>query len=140
MWQQCSTACRLPALPPRSVGLKGMDPANVEKLESLIFTKLEELEKSGFSPSAVEAAVNTIEFRCGWRLQRPQPPRHACNAAPRLKRAGGRAACALPPPQQAPKQGALRACPDAGPCPALPASHRPARALPPLLFFICLIY
>lgn len=41
-----------------------MDPANTEKLENLILSKLEELEKSGFSSSAIEAAVNTIEFRC----------------------------------------------------------------------------
>jgi len=41
-----------------------MDPADTEKLENLILTKLEELEKTGFSSSAIEAAVNTIEFRC----------------------------------------------------------------------------
>eukprot|EP00983_Pelagomonas_calceolata_P042536 1138534-Pelagomonas_calceolata.AAC.13 len=45
-----------------SLGLKGMDAANTEKLENLILSKLEELEKSGFSSSAVEAAINTIEF------------------------------------------------------------------------------
>jgi Zn-dependent M16 (insulinase) family peptidase len=39
-----------------------MDPANREKLEHLIFSKLEELEKTGFSQSSIEAAINTIEF------------------------------------------------------------------------------
>jgi len=71
------TRRRAPTLPPCSLGLKGMDPANTEKLESLILTKLEELEKSGFSDSAVEAAINTIEFRCGSR----SPGLEACPCA-----------------------------------------------------------
>jgi hypothetical protein len=32
------------------------------QVEALIISKLEELEKSGFSATAIEAAVNTIEF------------------------------------------------------------------------------
>lgn len=39
-----------------------MDPANTEKLEDLILSKLAELEKTGFSATAIEAAVNTTEF------------------------------------------------------------------------------
>jgi len=45
-----------------SVGLKGVDPANVDKLEALVLAKLGELAKTGFSATAVEAAINTIEF------------------------------------------------------------------------------
>lgn len=44
------------------VGLKGVEPQNVDKVESLVMTKLAELAKSGFSATAVEAAINTIEF------------------------------------------------------------------------------
>lgn len=47
-----------------SVGLKGVDPSNIEAVEQLVLSKLGELEKSGFSGTAVEAAINTIEFRC----------------------------------------------------------------------------
>jgi Zn-dependent M16 (insulinase) family peptidase len=45
-----------------SLGLKGVDPENAEKVEALIMAKLEELEKVGFSSTAIEAAVNSIEF------------------------------------------------------------------------------
>lgn len=45
------------------LGLKGVDPADVEKVEALILSKLQELaEGPGFSPGAIEAAVNSIEF------------------------------------------------------------------------------
>ncbi|EFJ46930.1 hypothetical protein VOLCADRAFT_81738 [Volvox carteri f. nagariensis] len=45
-----------------TLGLKGVDPADADKVEALITSKLEELAVSGFSASAIEAAVNTIEF------------------------------------------------------------------------------
>eukprot|EP00877_Chromochloris_zofingiensis_P003328 jgi/Chrzof1/12997/Cz07g15220.t1 len=45
-----------------SVGLKGVDPSNVDAVESLVLKKLEELAQSGFTSSAIEAAINTIEF------------------------------------------------------------------------------
>lgn len=45
-----------------SLGLKGVDPANADKVEALIISKLEELATTGFSASAVEAAINSIEF------------------------------------------------------------------------------
>eukprot|EP00878_Enallax_costatus_P000486 GHUV01000578.1.p1 GENE.GHUV01000578.1~~GHUV01000578.1.p1 ORF type:complete len:1096 (+),score=414.34 GHUV01000578.1:291-3290(+) len=45
-----------------SVGLKGVDPANTEKVEALILDKLKEMAETGFTPGAIEAAVNTIEF------------------------------------------------------------------------------
>lgn len=44
------------------VGLKGVEPADADKVQALVLEKLEELEREGFSASAVEAAVNTIEF------------------------------------------------------------------------------
>ncbi|GBF88872.1 presequence protease [Raphidocelis subcapitata] len=45
-----------------SVGLKGVDPAATDKVEVLVLEKLGELAKTGFTASAVEAAINTIEF------------------------------------------------------------------------------
>ena len=45
-----------------SVGLKGVDPARASEVEALVLSKLSELRASGFSASAVEAALNTIEF------------------------------------------------------------------------------
>eukprot|EP00798_Chlamydomonas_sp_ICE-L_P006877 gene6877-30852_t len=45
-----------------SVGLKGVDPANVPKVEALVLEELEKLKTNGFSASAIEAAINTIEF------------------------------------------------------------------------------
>jgi len=48
--------------PTFSVGLKGVAPADAAKVEALVLSKLKELAASGFSASAVEAAVNTIEF------------------------------------------------------------------------------
>jgi Zn-dependent M16 (insulinase) family peptidase len=44
------------------VGLKGVEPSDADKVQALILDKLAELEKEGFSASAVEAAINTIEF------------------------------------------------------------------------------
>ena len=48
-----------------SVGLKGVDPANQDKVEELVLSKLTELQKTGFSSTSIEAAVNSIEFRYG---------------------------------------------------------------------------
>ncbi|KAG2493609.1 hypothetical protein HYH03_008126 [Edaphochlamys debaryana] len=45
-----------------TLGLKGVDAESRDKVEALILTKLEELAQTGFSASAIEAAVNTIEF------------------------------------------------------------------------------
>eukprot|EP00803_Ostreobium_quekettii_P002144 evm.model.scf_1846.1 EVM.evm.TU.scf_1846.1 scf_1846:8916-17584(+) len=45
-----------------SVGLKGVDTADGEKVEKIIEQELLRLSKKGFSDSAVQAALNTIEF------------------------------------------------------------------------------
>jgi hypothetical protein len=45
-----------------SVGLKGVKEEDVPKVEALVMDTLAALAAEGFSPSAVEAAVNTIEF------------------------------------------------------------------------------
>lgn len=42
--------------------IQGVDPSNVDAVESLVLKKLEELAQSGFTSSAIEAAINTIEF------------------------------------------------------------------------------
>lgn len=45
-----------------SVGLKGVDPANMNKVQELVLAKLAELAGTGFSAGAIEAAMNSIEF------------------------------------------------------------------------------
>lgn len=45
-----------------SIGLKGVKEEDSAAVEALVLSTLERLEKEGFSSSAVEAAVNTIEF------------------------------------------------------------------------------
>lgn len=45
-----------------SIGLKGVKEEDSEKVEALVMAELARLEKEGFSASAIEAAVNTIEF------------------------------------------------------------------------------
>ncbi|KAL4856502.1 Presequence protease 1 [Chlorella vulgaris] len=50
------------AQPVFSLGLKGVKEEDAPKVEALILETLERLEKEGFSSTAVEAAVNTIEF------------------------------------------------------------------------------
>lgn len=45
-----------------SIGLKGVKEEDTDKVEGLILETLERLEKEGFAPSAIEAAINTIEF------------------------------------------------------------------------------
>ncbi|KAL0031729.1 hypothetical protein WJX79_003426 [Trebouxia sp. C0005] len=48
--------------PTFSLGLKGVDPANAQKVEDLVLSELEKLKTNGFSSTAVEAALNSIEF------------------------------------------------------------------------------
>lgn len=45
-----------------AVGLKGVDPAAVDKVEPLILDVLTELTNTGIDPEMIEAALNTIEF------------------------------------------------------------------------------
>ena len=45
-----------------SVGLKGVHPDNVAKVEELILSELEHLAAEGIAPDTVEASLNTIEF------------------------------------------------------------------------------
>jgi len=44
-------------------GLKGIDAADADKVESLILDTLQNLAETGIDPATVEAAVNTVEFR-----------------------------------------------------------------------------
>lgn len=46
-----------------SIGLKGVHPDNVEKVQSLIVSILQTAVKDGFDNEEVEAAMNTLEFR-----------------------------------------------------------------------------
>lgn len=46
-----------------SVGMKGVLPENLEKVESVIHTTLAELAENGIDPETVAASLNTIEFR-----------------------------------------------------------------------------
>lgn len=41
---------------------QGVKEEDAPKVEQLILSELERLEKEGFTQSAIEAAVNTIEF------------------------------------------------------------------------------
>lgn len=45
-----------------SVGLKGVHPDNVAKVEELIFSTLAALAEKGIDPDTVEASLNTVEF------------------------------------------------------------------------------
>lgn len=45
-----------------AVGIKGVDPAAVDKVEPLILGALTELAGTGIDPEMIEAALNTIEF------------------------------------------------------------------------------
>lgn len=45
-----------------SVGLKGVHPDNVGKVESLILSELARLAEQGLDPDTVEASLNTVEF------------------------------------------------------------------------------
>jgi presequence protease len=46
-----------------STGLKGIDAANAEKVETLVFDTLAGLAHEGIDPATVDAAINTTEFR-----------------------------------------------------------------------------
>lgn len=46
-----------------SVGLKGVKPADADKVEPLILATLERLAKDGIDALTVESSLNTIEFR-----------------------------------------------------------------------------
>ena len=48
--------------PAFSIGLKGVAGEDVEKVEPLILDTLSGIEREGFTPGAIEAALNTIEF------------------------------------------------------------------------------
>eukprot|EP00898_Chlorokybus_atmophyticus_P006310 jgi/Chlat1/6680/Chrsp49S00479 len=50
------------AQPTFSIGMKGVAPEDVAKLEALVMDKLKELAEESFSDEAVEASINTIEF------------------------------------------------------------------------------
>ena len=45
-----------------SIGLKGVKPNNVTKVEELIFSTLERLARDGIDPDTIAASLNTIEF------------------------------------------------------------------------------
>jgi hypothetical protein len=45
-----------------SVGLKGVDSANVEAVQKLIMDTLEKVSKEGFSDDDIAASMNTVEF------------------------------------------------------------------------------
>ncbi len=45
-----------------AVGLKGIEPANADAVEQLIFRTLDQVAAEGFDPNTVEAALNTNEF------------------------------------------------------------------------------
>ena len=46
-----------------SVGLKGMEPVDADRVETLIFDTLDRLARDGVEPGTVDAALNTLEFR-----------------------------------------------------------------------------
>jgi presequence protease len=45
-----------------SVGLKGVKPNNVEKVETLILSELARLAQTGIDPDTIAASLNTVEF------------------------------------------------------------------------------
>ncbi len=46
-----------------SVGLKGVFPEDMKKVEEVVFDTLKRLVKDGIDPDTVDAALNTVEFR-----------------------------------------------------------------------------
>ncbi|KAL3515262.1 hypothetical protein ACH5RR_022164 [Cinchona calisaya] len=48
--------------PQFSIGLKGVQEDNIQKVEELIMKSLKQLAEDGFDSDAVEASLNTIEF------------------------------------------------------------------------------
>src|SRR5690606_3769139 len=45
-----------------SAGMKGIDPADAPKVETVIFDTLQKLAEEGIDPEMIEASVNTVEF------------------------------------------------------------------------------
>lgn len=45
------------------VGLKGVEAANVPKVEALVLSSLTKIAHEGFEQTAIDAALNTLEFR-----------------------------------------------------------------------------
>lgn len=45
------------------IGLKGVAPTDVEKVEPLVLSVLEQLAQTGFEPDAITSSINTIEFQ-----------------------------------------------------------------------------
>ena len=48
-----------------SVGMKGIKPENVEKVEQLILSTINKVVEEGFSDEAIASSMNTIEFQVG---------------------------------------------------------------------------
>jgi presequence protease len=46
-----------------TTGLKGINPEDADKVETLILQTLEQLAQQGLDPDMIEAALNTVEFR-----------------------------------------------------------------------------
>jgi len=46
-----------------SVGLKGVNAADAQKVEALVLSKLSQIADEGFEQTAIDAALNTLEFR-----------------------------------------------------------------------------
>ena len=46
-----------------SAGLKGVKAEDVDKVERLVTSTIEKLSVAGFEQSAIDAAMNTFEFR-----------------------------------------------------------------------------
>ncbi|GAB4572236.1 MAG: insulinase family protein [Anaerolineae bacterium] len=46
-----------------ATGLKGIDPADADRVETLIMDTLAELVRDGIDPDMIEAAMNTVEFQ-----------------------------------------------------------------------------
>lgn len=45
-----------------TTGLKGIDPADADKVEALVIETLQKLAAEGIDPATIEAAINTTEF------------------------------------------------------------------------------
>ena len=52
-----------------SVGLKGVKADNTKQVEELVLKTLLQITDSGFENSAVEASMNTLEFRLRGKLR-----------------------------------------------------------------------
>lgn len=51
-----------------SIGLKGVKADNTKQVEELVLKTLLQITESGFESDAVEASMNTLEFRLRGRL------------------------------------------------------------------------